>query len=67
MAVLIVFLGVYLLVTGVFFIALLRWTLRTEGGGACSCRGALGRGAFAFTHGPKLCYPAVEGLHPLSR
>lgn len=67
MAVLIVFLGLYLLVTGVFFIALLRWTLRTERGGACSCKGTLGQGALAFTHAPTVCYPAVEGLYPLRR
>lgn len=66
MAVLIVFLGLYLLVTGIFFIALLRWTLRTERGG-CACRGTLGNGSVAFTHGAKMCYPAVEGRHPLTQ
>jgi hypothetical protein len=66
MVALIAFLGLYLLATGIFFIALMRWTIRTERG-ACACRGTLGQGSFAFTHGSQMCYPAVEGLHPLSR
>ncbi len=61
MAVLIVFLTLYALVMGWFFIALLRWTLRTEHG-RCACGGTLGKGAFAFTHGDKMCYPTAEGL-----
>jgi hypothetical protein len=66
MGVLIVFLALYALVTGWFFIALMRWTLRSERGG-CACRGSLGNGQIAFTHADKMCYPAVEGLHPLTR
>ena len=66
MTVLIAFLGVYLLVTSIFFIALVRWTIRTERG-SCACGGKLGLGTFAFTHSDKMCYPAVEGLQPLSR
>jgi hypothetical protein len=66
MAVLFAFLALYAFVMGWFFIALLRWTLRTERG-QCACAGTLGKGIMAFTHGDKMCYPAAEGLQPLSR
>lgn len=66
MAVLIAFLALYVLVTGWFFIALMRWTLRTERG-RCACGGGLGKGSFTFTHGDRMCYPSAEGLAPLSR
>ena len=66
MGVLIVFLALYALVAGWFFIALMRWTLRTQRGG-CACGGSLGNGLIAFTHAEKMCYPAAEGLHQLTR
>ncbi len=66
MAVLIPFLILYALVTGWFFIALLRWTVRSERGG-CACSGSLGGGTYAITHGAQMCYPSAEGLHPLTR
>lgn len=66
MAALIGFLAIYALVMAWFFIALVRWTIRNERGG-CACRGSLGSAQFAFTHGPQMCYPAAEALHPLTR
>lgn len=59
MAVLIAFLAVYALVTVSFFVALLRWTVRSERG--CACGGGMG-GRFAMVHGAKSCYPAAESL-----
>ena len=59
MAALIVFLALYALLTMGFFIALLRWTIRSER--SCSCGGALG-GSFAMVHGVTSCYPAAEAL-----
>ena len=54
----IAFLAVYFVVCSWFFIALLRWTIRTERG--CSCHGSFG--ATDFVHTPKMCYPTAESL-----
>jgi hypothetical protein len=63
MAVLITFLALYALVMMWFFVALLRWTLRSERGG-CACGGSLGSGLMMI-HGSTSCYPAAEGLRPV--
>ena len=49
----------YALVTMSFFIALVRWTIRSER--QCSCGGVLGRD-YAMIHGVTSCYPAAEAL-----
>lgn len=61
MALLITFLTLYALITGWFFVALLRWTVRSER--SCACGGALGN--LAMIHGAKSCYPAVESLRAI--
>lgn len=57
---LIVFLGLYSMVMAWFFVALVKWTVRSERG--CACRGSLGSGRFDILHGPKMCYPMLEAL-----
>jgi hypothetical protein len=57
---LMLFLAVYAIVCGWFFVRLLRWTIHSER--ACSCRGSLDAGTVAILHGPKTCYPIAEAL-----
>lgn len=62
MAALITFLALYALVTMWFFVALVRWTIRSER--TCACGGAMGD-RFAMVHGTKSCYPAAESLRAI--
>lgn len=56
----IAFLAVYFIACSWFFIALLRWTIRTERG--CACHGSFGN--VNFVHSAKMCYPRAESLSP---
>jgi hypothetical protein len=60
MAALITFLALYALVTIWFFVALLRWTIRSER--RCACGGAMREGVFGVVHGPRTCYPSAEAV-----
>ena len=59
----IIFLSAYAAATVVFFIALLRWTIRKERG--CACGGAFE--LVTFVHTPKMCYPMAESLTHFSK
>lgn len=54
----IIFLTAYAAATTIFFIALLRWTIRKERG--CACKGSFE--VVNFVHTPKMCYPRAEAL-----
>jgi hypothetical protein len=60
MAALIIFLALYALVTMWFFVALMRWTIRSQR--RCACGGAMREGAFSVLHGTRMCYPSAEAL-----
>ena len=59
----IVFLSAYVAATVVFFIALLRWTIRKERG--CACGGAFE--LVNFVHTGTMCYPRAEALTSFSK
>ncbi len=62
MVALMFFLALYAVVMVWFFVALMKWTIRSERG--CACRGALSGARFDILHGPKTCYPMLEALAP---